>query len=83
MMIPLLALLSAALFAGAALYITLVEHPARLFLDDSPLLQHWQSNYKRALPVRADLVWCIASRSFLTIAGAEPAVISSINSCAE
>lgn len=55
MIISLVALLSATLFTGAALYITLVEHPARLGLDDGPLLQQWQPSYKRALPIQSGL----------------------------
>lgn len=55
MIISLVALLSAALFTGAAFYITLVEHPARLDLDDGPLLQQWQPSYKRALPIQSGL----------------------------
>ncbi|MET0362709.1 MAG: DUF1772 domain-containing protein [Sphingobium sp.] len=55
MMIFLVALLGATLFTGAALYITLVEHPARLGLDDGPLLQQWQPSYKRALPIQSGL----------------------------
>jgi len=55
MILSLLALISAALFAGAALYITLVEHPARLDLDDGPLLLQWQRSYKRALPIQSGL----------------------------
>lgn len=49
------ALVLAALFAGAALYISLVEHPARLQLADGPLLAEWQPSYKRALPIQAGL----------------------------
>lgn len=49
------ALIFATLFAGAALYITLVEHPARLILEDSPLLAQWQPSYKRALPIQSGL----------------------------
>lgn len=49
------ALVFATLFAGAALYITLVEHPARLGLDDASLLAQWQPSYKRALPIQAGL----------------------------
>jgi hypothetical protein len=49
------ALIAATLFAGAALYISLVEHPARLGLDDGPLLAQWAPSYARALPLQAGL----------------------------
>ncbi|WP_082102919.1 DUF1772 domain-containing protein [Sphingomonas sp. Ag1] len=49
------ALVLATLFAGAALYISLVEHPARLGLADGPLLAQWQPSYKRALPIQSGL----------------------------
>lgn len=55
MIVSLVALLCATLFTGAAFYITLVEHPARLALDDGPLLQQWQPSYKRALPIQSGL----------------------------
>lgn len=55
MFLSLLALISATLFAGAALYITLVEHPARLALSDEPLLRQWQPSYQRALPIQSGL----------------------------
>ena len=55
MLLALLALISATLFTGAALYISLVEHPARLGLDDAPLLAQWQPSYKAALPIQAGL----------------------------
>ena len=50
-----IALAPAALFAGAAAYISLVEHPARLLLDDRPLLTQWQSSYAKALPIQSGL----------------------------
>ena len=49
------ALVFATLFAGGALYISLVEHPARLGLADGPLLAQWQPSYKRALPIQSGL----------------------------
>ncbi|MBA2466305.1 MAG: DUF1772 domain-containing protein [Sphingomonas sp.] len=55
MLLGLTALILATLFAGAALYITLVEQPARLMLDDGPMLAQWQPSYKRALPIQAGL----------------------------
>lgn len=55
MLVDLVALVAATLFAGAALYITLVEHPARMSLDDGPLLAQWQPSYTRALPIQAGL----------------------------
>ena len=53
--LSLAALVFATLFTGAALYITLVEHPARLELADGPLLSQWQPSYKRALPIQSGL----------------------------
>ena len=53
--LPLAAIVLATLFTGAALYITLVEHPARLVLEDAALLAQWQPSYKRALPIQSGL----------------------------
>ena len=55
MVAALIAIILATLFAGAALYISLVDHPARLGLADGPLLAQWQPSYKRALPIQAGL----------------------------
>jgi hypothetical protein len=38
-----LALIAAALFAGAALYVSAVEHPARRELDDLSQLIEWKA----------------------------------------
>lgn len=55
MVLPLISLVLATLFAGVALYITFVEHPARLATSDAAMLAQWRPSYKRALPIQASL----------------------------
>jgi hypothetical protein len=50
-----LAVLCVALFAGAALYINLVEHPVRMGLDTAPAAAQWASSYHRATLMQAPL----------------------------
>ncbi|MCC8430991.1 DUF1772 domain-containing protein [Reyranella aquatilis] len=55
MMFGILALVTAALFAGAAFYVSFAEHPARCEIDDRAQLQQWKFAYRRGTLMQGTL----------------------------
>jgi hypothetical protein len=74
-----MAVLSSALFAGAALFISVVEHPARMGLDTGTAASQWAPSYKRATWLQAPLavvglvscvgVWLLSGSVVWLVAG--------------
>lgn len=55
MFAEIVALICTGLFAGAALYVSVVEHPARLTCSTDVALAEWRPSYKRAAVMQATL----------------------------
>ncbi len=64
-----MALVAAALFTGAALYVSAVEQPARLALDDAALLAEWKPSYRRGTLMQAPLALLGAALGMLAFFG--------------
>jgi len=64
-MIGQLALICAAVFVGAAVFVNVAEQPARLALDDRAMLLEWQRSYNRAAPMQGGLAMASALLGFI------------------
>lgn len=74
-----LAAFCAAIFAGAAIYINIAEHPARMLTDTAAAVAQWAPSYKRATLMQAPLAlvsfisgiaaWLLGANQWWLIAG--------------
>jgi hypothetical protein len=53
--LEIIALTAAGIFTGGALLVSVAEQPARLALEDQPMLVEWRKSYDRAAPMQASL----------------------------
>ena len=72
--IQFIASLTAALFAGAALYINVAEHPARMALETRHAALQWAPSYKRATLLQAPLAMACIALPTMAIHGSTPMV---------
>jgi hypothetical protein len=70
MILETLALLSGALFTGGALYVSLVEQPARMGLEARAAAEEFRLSYRRAAPWQAaTAVTCALSGVLASVSG--------------
>ena len=55
MFLELIAILCAGLFTGAAIYVNLVEHPARVETGTAAAVKQWRPSYRRGTVMQASL----------------------------
>src|SRR5258707_13426317 len=63
-MLEFIATCTAAIFAGAALYVNVVEHPARMALDTKSAALQWAPSYRRATWMQAPLALASLTAGF-------------------
>jgi len=80
MLLGLIALISTGLFAGAALYVTLVEHPARLECGPAAAVTVFGPSYRRGALMQATLaaVGCVAGVAAWAREGGTTALVAGL-----
>ena len=80
LLLELIATFCTAIFAGAAIYINLVEHPARLECGTAAAVREWRPSYRRATVMQASLavVAFLASLGAWLIDRALPVLLAGI-----